>query len=1552
MNERTRFISLNIVPPIDKVGFQIRKDGSTFSDVKTGSIPQIDAIIKTNDDRIYKTTQNLNSTYTDADGNTTTTKNAAEPLGASMSELFLKEYKKVISSEAGSEFDYGIIYDGSKFIVCGFCVFAYSKDGSSWTNCIIPDDIECAYNVYTSIAYGNNNYCAVSSTCLGREEYKSNVFLHSTDGITWKKVTTETSQCWNSVCYGNGKFVAVGYNFDENSGKTISNIAAYSLDGITWAEVTMPSSRMWQSVCYGNGKFVATSNDIIVAYSTNGSTWTEVTVPNSYHTSSISFIHNKFILISKYDGTVSESSDGITWTNLEQDYSKIANLIEYIQATGYNITNVYGFYTSGFMDGISTELPYTVTFLTKLIEYDSQTAIGYFMAVDLNKVLKNNENDPGFYFIIAKSNDLKSWDPVYKLDNPNMTPMNIICNKDRVITIGMTYITANYQAALVKEIEYKWSISGSSVALSNDKILPKFYLNSPLVYGEPLYVDVDTTYSAGITDPHEDKNGGYVFSGWDKTGKITLTPESDFRTVVSGIWEWKAFYRYNYSWNASTVGVTGVTLPSGDYVATGSKVTVDKNYTSDSNIDIMNWTKGTMPSSQRWESVCYGNGKFVVTCGNGATSEIFAYSSDGITWTQGTMPSKQNWISVCYGNGKFVAVARNTDIFAYSTDGITWTQGNMPSTQDWDSVCYGNGKFVAVVSSDKSDAFAYSTDGITWTQGTIPSKNYWTSVCYGNGKFVAISIFSNIFAYSTDGINWTEGTMPSKQYWESMCYGNGKFVAIASGTIFAYSTDGINWTEGTMPSSQYWESVCYGNGKFVATTNFSNKFAYSSDGITWTEGTLPSSQNWHSVCYGNNKFVAIAQSINIFAYLPISTYYNFSGWDKSDFNITEDTTISGIWSKKNKLKVTYSWTGAPSDLVATVPETGYYMPNALAYVDKNYNNKVYKESSIWTQGTAPSKQAWVSVCYGNGKFVAIAESTIIFAYSTDGINWTEGTMPSDQQWNSVCYGNDKFVAIAWQSNVFAYSSDGINWTEGTMPSYDYWSSVCYGNGKYVAVTSNNSSNVFAYSTNGINWTKGTMPSGQIWHSVCYGNNKFVAIIISSNVFTYSSDGINWTEGTMPSKQAWVSVCYGNGKFVAIAESTIIFAYSTDGINWTEGTMPSKQYWESMCYGNGKFVAIASGTIFAYSTDGINWTEGTMPSSQYWESVCYGNDKFVAISKYVSSNNAFAYLPISTYFNFSGWNKSDFNITENTTISGTWNKINTFDWINNSVSNTGNWYSVCYGNGKFVVITIASNVFAYSTDGITWTKGTMPSKQGWYSVCYGNGKFVAIAQDTNVFAYSTDGITWTKGTMPSSQKWSVVCYGKDKFVVITYNSTAYAYSTDGITWTQGTLPATRNCICYGNDKFVAMTNNASFSYSTDGITWTNVNNTDIVATNAFFAITYGNGVFVAVDRVMGSIIYSTNGTTWRVATTAYTQYWTDVCYGNGIFVAVGNYNNISVYSTDGIHWTSRELITNRNTAHICYGDGKFVTLISSDSTQIENNAPYNYFGLPEDAIIVN
>jgi len=82
--------------------------------------------------------------------------------------------------------------------------------------------------------------------------------------------------------------------------------------------------------------------------------------------------------------------------------------------------------------------------------------------------------------------------------------------------------------------------------------------------------------------------------------------------------------------------------------------------------------------------------------------------------------------------------------------------------------------------------------------------------------------------------------------------------------------------------------------------------------------------------------------------------------------------------------------------------------------------------------------------------------------STDnGNNWIYHSVPINA-WISVTYGNGKFVAVANSggANRVMTSPDGETWTSPvTAPEANGWTSVTYGNGLFVAVASSGTSRV-------------------------------------------------------------------------------------------------------------------------------------------------------------------------------------------------------------------------------------------------------------------------------------------------------------------------------------------------------------------------------------------------------------------------------------------------------------------------------------------------------------
>ena len=449
----------------------------------------------------------------------------------------------------------------------------------------------------------------------------------------------------------------------------------------------------------------------------------------------------------------------------------------------------------------------------------------------------------------------------------------------------------------------------------------------------------------------------------------------------------------------------------------------------------------------------------------------------------------------------------------------------------------------------------------------------------------------------------------------------------------------------------------------------------------------------------------------------------------------------------------------------------------------------------------PVDAYWGSVCYGDGKFVAV---TIMYsniaAYSTDGITWTQTIMSVRCQWNSVCYGNGKFVAVAYHS-VAAYSIDGINWNITTLPANANWLSVCYGNGKFVVVRSGSRNNLAAYSVSKtisedisylednvnnllkpINKGKSSIVSSQWnsgstlstknsnWQSICYGNNVFVAVSYDinkdSNKIIYSSDGIKWKPATLPITEAMVAVGYGAGYFVAICNASKTTLYSTDGINWTKGgDLPYAYYHSSVAYCNGYFYVVGYGSssgssayYFYSSNNGETWTSATINSNNQYAKRIFSNNKNIL----VVINGGTTVVSGALCKDVSSSHDGQFS--------------------NVSLPSSEYWYAGAYGNNTYVAIARTSKKAAYTTNANAssgWTASTLPFTGEWVDITFGNGYFVAIAANTDKAAISKDGKTWNTISLPRTGNWSSIAYANGRFVVIDYDNGEVAYLTTHI-----------------------------------------------------------------------------------------------------------------------------------------------------------------------------
>lgn len=752
-----------------------------------------------------------------------------------------------------------------------------------------------------------------------------------------------------------------------------------------------------------------------------------------------------------------------------------------------------------------------------------------------------------------------------------------------------TTITGSWTKKNKLSVTYSWTNAPDSVSsklpTDNNKYMPN------------TTVTIDSTYNSSSIEEATDTY--YQFSGWSKTGTFNITAD----TTITGSWTEKNKLSVTYSWTNAPANLSKNTPTDSNKYMPNDKVTVDTTYTNKSLAKIFDYTTTTISykSGITWNSICYGNGKFVVVGNNKTNGGIdFAYSENiSGPWTQGTINSSKNcyWMSVIYEKKQFVACSTDGYI-AYSTDGINWSTKLINSNYNLLNIIYGASKYFMMGSdttkSNTDLVGVYSSDGVSWTSYNLSNKineTYITptNVVYGNGKFIFSAQLTDTIYYSTDGITWNSKDLGSDYSvkWMSAYYGNDRFVIAGDKGKYRYSKDGITWTTTSISNStgsaRYYHSISGGNGIFIIPGNA--PFGTSTKSCVYFSTDL---ENWnfsfnynpYNVFFVRDKFVEVGSSVD---YTSIrNLYYQFSGWNKSDFNITTDTTITGSWSGKR-------WY-----------ECWDYDTNGINVRD------------------------WRAICYGNGKFIIMGKHQY-YAYSTDGITWKEGLMPTNRTWTDVCYGNNKFACIAYNSNTFAYSSDGLSWTEVNTSTSGQWIGMTYGNGKFIAVLTY--STVFSYSTDGIKWTEGTLPSKKYWAKPFYGNGKYI-ILSSSSTYLYSTNGTSWTSGTISStSRQWYTGIYADGKYIIVAFASNVIGYSTNGTNWTEksiGTAACK--WYSVVYGNGKWVAITYDSYaYALSDDGSSWTVYALSPGIYNFAMAYGNGKFV-MSTNSNCTAKFEYMP--------------------------------------------------------------------------------------------------------------------------------------------------------------------------------------------------------------------------------------------------------------------------------------------------------------------------------------
>jgi hypothetical protein len=323
--------------------------------------------------------------------------------------------------------------------------------------------------------------------------------------------------------------------------------------------------------------------------------------------------------------------------------------------------------------------------------------------------------------------------------------------------------------------------------------------------------------------------------------------------------------------------------------------------------------------------------------------------------------------------------------------------------------------------------------------------------------------------------------------------------------------------------------------------------------------------------------------------------------------------------------------------------------------------------------------------------------------------------------------------------------------------------IAYGNNTFVAVPSG-ITNVYYTSNDGTMWTRRVLAlSPTTWSGIYFVNNRFILLsygnpaddnVLETGVW---NDGGIWDDDAIYQNQPYIKLCV-----------------SQDGIEWIGNSFSSPGLWNDDEIWNDDLIWQDDPTYSVYLHDDEDIWDGEDANSLYpINSLVYANDLYVAVS-----NNKFMYS--EDMFN---WYIADFE------------------------SESHDWCSVAYGNGKYIAVSKLYNKIAVSTDGMTWTEQSISfsTTDSTLHIIYGKDKFIISGYSSSYIRESADGITWTQRSIPYGIKNGKIVYGHNKYAYISSDNTKAVMSRDAITWEYYTLEYTRayNDIVYGNRTFLSI-----------------------------------------------------------------------------------------------------------------------------------------------------
>lgn len=555
-----------------------------------------------------------------------------------------------------------------------------------------------------------------------------------TDHWYWRN-PNPAANTFRSICFGAGKFVAVG------DGGVIHT----SFDGVNWDDGRRPTTSIWRKVIYANGRFLAAGHDGAIATSIDGYSWTLRSSGTTNMLFSIATEGGRYLACGQA-GQVTISTNGLDWT------------------AGYVGTNDLGWVAAGnglfilpmpnremairISNDMQTWTPVTLPNAGGIVWphylFEVQFGNGLFVAAVSDEVY----GDPGWYpgVHLYHSPDGVGWEQgVLAGGSDSYRFLNYVNGVFSVFTTGgSSHLLFN-------------SPDG---AVSTYSLLPLPMSEANCMgYGNGTYVMPGAAGKVWTSGDTTNWNANY--SGLRTNFYQLVRGASNYVLIAAGqrILVSPDGVGFAPATNSPLGVLSSASFDGSNFVAVGKIAQggllnyVGEVYTSTNSTD---WVRRTSNADKPLTSACRGATRWIAV---GESGRVIT-SPTGLAWTLRPSGTGNHLKGIAFGNGLYVAVGNSGTIIT-SPDGAAWDAQFSGTVANLNSVRFLNGQFVTV---GANGTILTSSDGATWSSQASGTTRTLTDAAFGDGYYVVcgadilLSTTANVLLRSTNAVNWEEAT--------------------------------------------------------------------------------------------------------------------------------------------------------------------------------------------------------------------------------------------------------------------------------------------------------------------------------------------------------------------------------------------------------------------------------------------------------------------------------------------------------------------------------------------------------------------------------------------------------------------------------------------------------------------------------------------------------------------------------------------------------------------------------------------------------------------------